>query len=76
MKKPIIQKHHLVYENEEHKQKEIVEPIFKGEHWLITHLNRRKNISKGFVKHMKMWLALHEDEARDLKLIMDAKESI
>jgi hypothetical protein len=61
MSKPIvIQKHHISYEPE------IIFPIFKGEHWLITNLNRRKNISQGFVIAIKHWLALNEHKAIDL----------
>ena len=66
MSKTVIQNHHIVYENKEHHQPEITAHVYKGEHWIITHLNRRKKISKGFVKQMKVWLALHEEEAVDL----------
>jgi len=65
-KKKVIQKHHIIYENEKHKQKEEVVSVFKGEHFIITQLQRRKNISKGFLKHMKIWIALNEDRAKDL----------
>ena len=66
-KKLITQKHHIIYESEAHKQKEEVVKIYKGEHWLVTQMNRRKNISKGFIKHLKVWLALNEDRAKELE---------
>lgn len=66
LSKPVIQKHHIIYENEKHKQKEEIVRIYKGEHFILTQLQRRKNISKGFVKHMKVWLALNEDRTKDL----------
>lgn len=40
--------------------------VYKGEHWILTQLQRRKRISRGFVKAIKAWLALHEDEAKEL----------
>ena len=65
--KPIIQKHHLIYENEAHKQKEVTCLLFKGEHWAITQLQRRKNISKGFIKALELWLLLNKDNAVIIK---------
>lgn len=67
MAKPVIQKHHLIYENEAHKQKEVTVLLYKGEHWAITQLSRRKNVSKGFIKAIKHWLLLNEDNAIDIK---------
>ena len=62
-KKPIIQRHHLFYGDANH---EVVVPMFKGEHFLITNLNRRKNISLGFIQSLKIWLTLNECNAIDL----------
>jgi hypothetical protein len=67
MKKPVVQTHHLIYENEEHNQKEVTGRIYKGEHWIITHLNRRKNISSDFIKSLELWLVLNKDKAIKLK---------
>ena len=64
--KLIIQQHHIIYPNEKHKQKEVVVKIYKGEHWIISQLNRRTNISKGFIKQLKVWLALNEEKAKEL----------
>ena len=66
-KKLIIQKHHLIYPSDKHKQEEVVEKIYKGEHWILTQLNRRKNISKGLIKSLKLWILLNEDKAEDLE---------
>lgn len=65
--KIVIQNHHLVYENEKHRQREVVVKIYKGEHWAITQLQRRKKISKGFIKALKLWILLNEDKAEDLE---------
>lgn len=66
-KKLITQKHHLIYPSEKHKQEEVVEKVYKGEHFVITQLNRRKNISKGFIKSLKLWILLNEEKAKELK---------
>lgn len=60
MKKRVIQAHHISYDPE------IVVKIYRGEHWQITQLNRFKYVSKGMVKAVKFWVALHEDDAIDL----------
>lgn len=64
--KSVIQKHHLIYPSEEHKQAEETVKLYKGEHWVITQLQRRKNISKGFIKSLKFWILLNEDKAKEL----------
>jgi len=66
MTKTVVQEHHIIYGNEEHKQTEVKTKIFKGEHWILTHLNRRRKISKGFIKSLKIWMALNEESAIDL----------
>lgn len=66
MSKTVIQDHHIIYENLEHKQPEVKAKIFKGEHWVMTHLNRRKKISTGFLKSLRIWIALNEDNAINL----------
>jgi len=66
MVKAVIQKHHIIYENKDHKQKEVVVKIYKREHWILTQLMRRVNISKGFIKQVRVWLALMEDKAIEL----------
>ena len=61
-KKPVVQNHHISYDPD------VTVKIFNGEHWLLTQLNRRtKNISKGLIKSLKVWIALHEDKAVDLE---------
>ena len=65
-RKLLTQIHHLIYGNEDHKQEEVIERIFKGEHWALTQLSRRRNISKGFIKSLKLWILLNEDKAQDL----------
>ena len=65
-KNKIIQTHHIIYENTEHKQKEITVKIYKGEHWISSQLQRRRYISRGFLKYLRHWIVIHEDEATNL----------
>ena len=60
-KKQIIQNHHISYDPE------IVVKIYKGEHWAITILNRRKkNMSKGFLRCLQEYIDTHKELAVDL----------
>ena len=63
----VIQNHHLIYENKEHKQEEVVEPVFKGEHEILSKMAwyTRKKVSKGFIKSLKLFILLNEDRAED-----------
>ena len=65
-KKSVIQTHHLSY------NPEVTVTMYKGEHMLLDKpmggLNRRTHISKGFIRALKVWIILHEDEAVDLKV--------
>ncbi len=61
-KKQVIQKHHISYDPE------ITVYLYKGEHWAITVLNRRKkNMSKGFLRCLKEYIKKHEKNAVDLE---------
>ena len=60
MGKPIIQEHHISYDPE------ITVRLYKGEHWVLTQLQRRKKISSGFIKSLKVFIALNEDKATEL----------
>jgi len=60
-KKQVIQNHHISYDPE------ITVKIYKGEHWAITILNRRKkNMSKGFLRCLQKYIDEHKDGAVDL----------
>lgn len=60
--KVTIQTHHISYDPE------VTVLIFKGEHWILTQLRRRtKNISKGFITSLKVWIALNEGKAKELQ---------
>ncbi len=64
MKEQQIQRHHISY------NPEVVVKIYKGEHWAITILNRRKkNMSVGFLRCLKEYIKEHEKEAIDLDII-------
>lgn len=49
-KKKVVQRHHIRYK--EKGQEEIVVPVFKGEHWAATNLDRRKLWSIGLIQHL------------------------
>ncbi len=61
MAKIVIQTHHISYDPE------ITVDIHKGEHWVLTQLQRRKKISKGMITALKVWLALNEHKAIEVK---------
>jgi len=62
MKKTVVQEHHISYDPE------ITVNIFKGEHWLLTQLQRRtKHVSKGFITSLKVWIALNEGKAEEVE---------
>lgn len=52
-KKKSIQNHHICYLEKD--GVEFVVPIFKGEHWILTQINRRKNISEGFIVALRKY---------------------
>ena len=60
-KKNVVQEHHLDYQQGKFKDK-TGETVFlyQGEHWAITQLQRRKRISKGFIKALKDWITKNE----------------
>lgn len=66
----VIQRHHLIYQKEKDFSKKIgpVVLIYKGEHWAISQLQRRKKISKGFLEALRYWINQVEASAVELKL--------
>lgn len=58
MAKKVIQNHHLSYDPE------VCGKLYKGEHYIITLLNRRKNISQWFIQCLKIWIILNEHNAQ------------
>lgn len=66
--KDIIQRHHLIYQKGKFEEKtgEIV-LLFKGEHFCITQMQRRKKISRGFLKALRFWIQEVESQAIDLE---------
>jgi len=68
MKKQISQVHHIVYPSEKHPEQELTVKITKGEHRIASLLSwyTRKFVSKGFIKMLKIWIAMNEDRAEEL----------
>ena len=64
----IVQEHHLEYQRKdevESKQGEVVR-LYKGEHWAITQLQRRKRISKGFIRALEYWVEQNKNNSIDV----------
>lgn len=61
MKKTVTQNHHISYDPE------VLVTVYKGEHMLLTRLQWRTKISKGFVKALKKWIEENEQHAVELK---------
>jgi len=59
-KKTVMQEHHLAYEPE------VKGKLYKGEHWILCQLLRRKKISVWFVKCLGVWILLNGDKADEL----------
>lgn len=57
-----INRHHISYEPE------IIVKIYSGEHQILTLLDRyeKRTVSKGFIRALKVWLALNEHRAREI----------
>ena len=67
-KKPrVTQQHHISY------QPEWTVPIYKGEHWCLTQMQRRVNVSVGFLTALKVFIVQHEYGAHDLEAITEIK---
>ena len=68
VKKRVIQVHHCIYPTNDHPEQECRVRIRKCEHLLLTRLQWycRKTVSVGFVKAIKIWLAINEDRGVDL----------
>ena len=61
--------HHIVYAYDgiKHKQVPVEVDVYHIEHYIITLLQRRGSlVSKGFIRHLKHFIWLHEESARDL----------
>jgi hypothetical protein len=67
MSKRVTQRHHISY------QPEWIVPIYKGEHWCLTQMQRRVNVSVGFLTSLKVFIAQHEHTAHDLEAIPEIK---
>ena len=62
-KKPVRQKHHISYDPEWWVW------VYQGEHWAITQLNRRKNVSCGLLDTLEDYINRHKRSAHDLDTI-------
>lgn len=64
-KKPstyVVQPHHITYDPE------WIVPVFKGEHFSITKMLRRKRVSQGFLTALDDYIKKHENVAEAVAL--------
>jgi len=59
--KPVIQIHHITYTPER------TVTIWKGEHWILTRMQWRKRVSKGFIEAIEQIIIENKEKAFDLK---------
>jgi hypothetical protein len=61
-KTPVVQGHHISYDPE------VVVNIRKCEHLVLTRINWycKKQVSRGFITALKVFVALNEDRAKEL----------
>lgn len=60
-KKVVIQKHHLTYKcGKECKNKEILVPIYRKEHFYLTKLGRFGTFSEGMIIALENLISLHK----------------
>ena len=64
----VIQRHHLDYQRKDEVPEKTGETVlmYKGEHWAISQMQRRKNISKGFIRALEYWIEQIKDTAVEL----------
>ena len=58
----VMQPHHITY------TPEWVVPVFKGEHWTVTQMLRRKRVSQGFLVALTDFIEKHKEMAEVLEL--------
>jgi len=54
------QRHHISYEPEE------VVTVYQGEHWILSQLGRRVNVSQGMLQSLEHYVTTHRFIAVDL----------
>jgi hypothetical protein len=59
-RRAVVQNHHISY------KPEVTVTIYKGEHWICTQLQRRRKVSKGFIKALETWIEENRAEAVEL----------
>lgn len=63
----VVQTHHIQYRSLDGSVPDITVRVWKGEHFIVHLLGRRKRISKGFIVALKDWLEKNEKHAEELK---------
>ena len=56
----VVQTHHISYGSLDGTVPEITVKVWKGEHFILTLMGRRKRISKGFIEALKDYILKNE----------------
>ena len=61
-----VQEHHIIYPSDKNKEETVI--VFKGEHGVLTKMQWwcKGKTSVGFLKALKVFIALREDRAIEL----------
>jgi len=72
----VVQDHHWIYPSEKHPEQEYTEPVFKGEHQIITKIQwyTKKDVSSGFIRWLKFFCLMNEPRAIDIETIRELKD--
>ena len=73
----VIQNHHIQYQHDIHKSmKDIVVPVFKGEHLILNKIQMFTKVetSQGFLQALKVFIAQNEYQAIDLDTLRKEME--
>ena len=78
MSKRVTQKHHIMPEFEYKRLKDVTTPIYKGEHEILTKVQRycAVNVSEAFLRDMELFIAIARAGGRnihDLEAIPEIK---
>jgi len=63
----VVQTHHINYGSLDGTIPEVTVRVWKGEHFILTLMSRRKRVSKGFIEALQGFISKNEKNAEELK---------
>jgi hypothetical protein len=64
-RRTVVQEHHIRYPNDPRGEWKVI--VYKGEHFVLTRLQWRRRISKGFIEALENFIAENKPFAVTLK---------